>query len=63
MIRDIYFNEEKLFNNDNEILKYDIKNILLKYLTKVINKNICKGMLIVLFNIIYNIIKDLEWPF
>ena len=59
--RDIYFNEEKVFDGNTEILKCDIKNISLEYLVKIVKSVICRVIIIVLLITYNNTVKDLEW--
>ena len=50
-----------MFNGNTEILKCDIKNIFLKYLTKIIRNTTHKAIIIVLPTTYNNIIKNLKW--
>ena len=59
--RDVYFNKEKVFNGNTEILKCDIKNISLKYLVKIIKNAIHKVTIIILLTTYNNTVKNLEW--
>ena len=61
IIRDVYFNEEEIFDGSTEILKYDIKNISLKYLVKIVRNAICKVIIIILPITHNNTVKDLKW--
>ena len=61
IIRDVYFNEEEVFDGSTEILKYDIKNISLEYLVKIIRSAIRRVIIIVLLITYNNTVKDLEW--
>ena len=47
IIKDIYFNKEEMFNGNTEIFKYNIKNIFLEYLVKII-KNTIRSVIIIL---------------
>ena len=50
-----------MFNGNTKILKYNIKNISLKYLIKVI-KSVTYKVIIIILPITYNnTIKDLKW--
>ena len=61
IIRNIYFNKEKIFNGNTKILKCDIKKIFLKYLIKII-RNIIRRVIVIILLVIYNnTVKDLEW--
>ena len=60
IIRDVYFNKEKVFNNNTEILKCDIKNISLKYLVKVIRSATRRVIIIVLLTTHNNTAEDLK---
>ena len=60
-MRDVYFDEEKVFNGSTEILKCDIKNIFLKYLVEIIKSAICRVTIIILLIIYNNTVKDLKW--
>ena len=59
--RDIYFNKEKVFDGNTEILKCNIKNISLKYLVKIVKNTIHKAIIIILLITYNNTIKDLKW--
>ena len=48
IIRDIYFNKKEVFNDNTEIFKYNIKNIFLKHLVKVVRSVIYKVIIIIL---------------
>ena len=52
-----------MFNDNTEILKYDIKNISLEYLVKIVKSAIRKVIIIILLITYNNIIKDLEWSY
>ena len=61
IIKDVYFNEEEVFNGSTEIFKCDIKKIFLKYLVKVIRSAIRRVIIIILLIIYNDIIEDFEW--
>ena len=61
--RDVYFNEEKIFNGNIEILKCDIKNISLKHLVKIVRNAIRKAIIIILLTTYNNTVKDLKWSY
>ena len=50
-----------MFDGSTEILKYDIKNMSLEYLAKVVKKTTRIITIIILPITHNNIIKDLEW--
>ena len=61
IIKDVHFNEEKVFDGNTEIFKCDIKNIFLKHLVEIIN-NATRRVIIRILLITYNnTTKDLEW--
>ena len=60
IIKDIYFNKKKVFNGNTEILKYDVKNIFLKYLVKIVNNTTHKIIIIILPTTYNNTVKDLK---
>ena len=63
IISDIYFNKEEVFDGSTEILKYDVENISLKYLVKIV-KNATRKVIIIILLIIYNnTAKDLKWSY
>ena len=58
--RDIYFNEEKVFDGSTEIFKYNVKNISLEHLVKIV-RSITHRVIIIVLPITYNnTAKDLE---
>ena len=63
IIKDIYFNKEKVFNGNIKIFKYNIKNISIEYLVKVIKSAIRKVIIIILLITHNNTAKDLEWSY
>ena len=50
-----------MFDSNIKILKYNIKNIFLKYLIKIVKSAIYKATIIILLTTYNNIIKNLEW--
>ena len=52
-----------MFNGSTEILKYNVKNISLEYLIKVMKNTIYKVIIIILPIIHNNTIKDLKWSY
>ena len=60
IIRDVHFNEEEVFNGNTKILKYDIKNISLKYLIKIIKSITRKATIIILPTTYNNTAKDFK---
>ena len=50
-----------MIDGSTEILKYNIKNISLKYLIKIIKNAIRRTIIIVLLITHNNTVKDLEW--
>ena len=50
-----------MFNGNTEILKYNIKNISLKYLVKIVKSATHKVIIIILLITYNNTVKDLEW--
>ena len=63
IIKDVYFNEEKVFDGNTEILKSDVKKIFLEYLVEIIKKAIRTAITIILPMIYNNTAKDLEWSY
>ena len=61
IIKDVYFNKEKVFNGNTEILKYNIKNISLKHLVKIVRSAIRMVIIIVLLITYNNTAEDLKW--
>ena len=61
IIRDIYFNEEKVFDGSTKILKCDIKNIFLEYLVKVVKNTTRRVIIIVLPTTYNNTAEDFKW--
>ena len=52
-----------MFDGNTEILKYDIKNIFLKYLVEVVRNIIRKVIIIILLTTYNNTAKDLKWSY
>ena len=52
-----------MFDGITEILKYDIKNISLKHLVKIIKNTIYKAIIIILLTIYNNTTKNLKWSY
>ena len=50
-----------MFNGNTEILKYNIKNISLKYLVKIIKSAIYRVIIIILLTTYNNTAKDFKW--
>ena len=50
-----------MFDGNTEIFKYDIKNIFLKYLVKIVRSATRKVMIIILLITHNNTVKDFEW--
>ena len=63
IIRDIHFNKEKVFDGNTKILKYNIKNISLKYLIKIVRNTIRKAIIIILPITHNNTVKDFKWSY
>ena len=61
--RDVHFNEEEVFDGNTEIFKYNIKNISLKHLVKIVRNTIRKAIIIALPITHNNTVKDLEWSY
>ena len=61
IIKDVYCNEEEVFDDNTEIFKYDIKNICLKYLIKIVKNIIYKVIKTALLTTHNNTVKNLEW--
>ena len=59
--RDVYFNKEKVFDGNTEILKCDIKNMSLEHLVEIVRSAICRVTIIVLLIIYNNTVKDFKW--
>ena len=52
-----------MFNCSTKIFKYNIKNIFLKYLIKIIKSIIYKVIIIILLITYNNTIKDFKWSY
>ena len=52
-----------MFDNNTEILKYNIKNISLKYLVKIIKSITHEAIIIILLTTHNNTAEDLEWSY
>ena len=52
-----------MFNGCTETLKYDVKNMSLEYLVKVVKKAIRIVMIIILLITNNDTAKDLEWSY
>ena len=52
-----------MFDGNIKILKYDIKNISLEYLIKVVKNTTCRVIIIILLTTYNNTAKDLEWSY
>ena len=63
MIRDIHFNEEEIFDSSAKIFKYNVKNISLEYLVKVVKKATRRAIIIGLLTMYNNTIKNLKWSY
>ena len=63
IIKDIHFNKKKVFDGIIKILKYDVKNISLEYLVKIIKSTTCKAIIIILLTTYNNTVKDLKWSY
>ena len=50
-----------MFNGNIKILKYNVKNISLKYLVKIIRNIVYKVTIIILLITYSNTVKDLKW--
>ena len=61
IIKDVYFNKEKVFDGSTEILKSNIKNIFLEYLIEIVKKAIYTVITIISLTIYNDIAEDLEW--
>ena len=51
-----------MFNSNTEILKYNIKNIFLKYLVEIVRSAKRRVIIIVLPTIYNNTVKDFKCP-
>ena len=63
IIKDIYFNKEEVFDGSTEIVKYNMKNISLKYLLEIIKNTLRRTIIIVLLITYNNTVKDLKWSY
>ena len=63
IIRDVHFNKEEVFDGSTETLKYDIKNIFLKHLAKVVKNITYRVIIIILLTTYNNTVKDLKWSY
>ena len=61
--RDIYFNEEEIFDGNTETLKCNVKNIFLKYLVKVVKNTTRRVIIIILPTTYNNTVKDFKWSY
>ena len=52
-----------MFNGNTKILKYNIKNISLKHLIKIVKSAIHKAIIILLLTTYNNTVKDLKWSY
>ena len=52
-----------MFDSNTEIFKYDIKNIFLKHLAKIIKSTIHKVIIIALPTTYNNTAEDLKWSY
>ena len=52
-----------MFDGNTEILKYNIKNISLKHLVKIVRNTTRRATIIILLITYNNIVKDLEWSY
>ena len=52
-----------MFNGSTKTLKYDIKNISLKHLVKIIKNTTHRAIIITLLTIHNNTVKNLEWSY
>ena len=52
-----------MFNNNTKILKYNIKNISLKYLVEIVKNTIRKVIIIILLITYNNTVEDLKWSY
>ena len=50
-----------MFNGNTEILKYNVKNISLKHLVKIVKNATRRVIIIILLTTYNNIAKDLKW--
>ena len=50
-----------MFDGSTEILKYNIKNIFLKYLINIVRNTIRKAIIIILLTTYNNTVKDFKW--
>ena len=62
-MRGVYFNKEKVFNGSTEIFKYNIKNISLKHLVKIVRNTTRRATIIILLITRNNTVKNLEWSY
>ena len=61
--KDVYFNEEKIFDGNIKIFKCDVKNISWKHLINIV-KNTTHRVIIIILPITYNnTVKDLKWSY
>ena len=63
IIKDVYFNEEEVFDGNTETFKYNVKNIFLKYLVKIVKSTIRRIIIIILLTTYNNTVKNLEWSY
>ena len=50
-----------MFNSNTETLKYDVKNISLKHLIKIVKSTTRKVIIIILPTTYNNTVEDLKW--
>ena len=63
IIKDIYFNKKEIFNGNTKILKYNVKNISLRYLVEIVRNAIRKATIIILLTTHNNTVKDFKWSY
>ena len=52
-----------MFNNNTKIFKYNIKNISLKHLVKIVKSAIRRIIIIILLTTYNNTVKDFKWSY
>ena len=63
IIKDVHFNKEKVFDGNNKIFKYNVKNISLKHLAEIVRNTTRKATITVLLTTHNNTAKDLKWSY
>ena len=63
IIKDVYFNEKEVFNGNTKTFKYNVKNVSLKHLVKIVRNTIRRVIIIILLTTHNNTAKDFKWSY